>query len=40
MRPATVCASLTSTLAQLPTVIEGFRVFLSTIAVDEDGYLA
>jgi hypothetical protein len=30
-RAAMVCASLTSTQAQLPTVIEDFRRFLSTI---------
>lgn len=36
-RPAMICAALTSTLAQFPTVIEDFRRFLSTIAVDEDG---
>ena len=39
-RPAMICAALTSTQAQLPTVIEDFRAFLSTIAVDEDGHLA
>jgi hypothetical protein len=34
-RPAMICAALTSTQAQLPTVIEDFREFLSTIELDD-----